>query len=103
MNTKTLMYIGIYGVAAYVVYAISKNNFVSKRQKSIGLINSAKYKGFEDAFLKEWGKATKLKAIEFTYKGKVYFTATGRAKVGASVPPKKSNMPSNPFGDSNIN
>jgi hypothetical protein len=80
MNTKTLMYVGIYGVAAYVVYAISKNNYVSKRQKSIALINDSKYKGFEDAYLKEWANASKSSAVEFTYKGKVYLTKGGTAK-----------------------
>ncbi|MFY8161475.1 MAG: hypothetical protein ACOVNU_09110 [Candidatus Kapaibacteriota bacterium] len=80
MNTKTLMYVGIFGVAAYVVYAISSNNYVSKRLKSIALINDAKYKGFEDAYLKEWAKASKLGSVEFSYKGKVYLTKGGTAK-----------------------
>ena len=80
MNTKTLMYVGIYGVVAYGVYVAAKNNLVSKRLKSIALINDAKYKGFEDAFLKEWGKASKSGSAEFTYKGKTYLTKGGTAK-----------------------
>ena len=80
MDKKMLMYVGIYGVAAYFIYAMSKNNFVSKRLKSIALINDAKYKGFEDAFLKEWGKASKSGSAEFTYKGKTYLTKGGTAK-----------------------
>ena len=77
---KTLMYVGIYGVAAFGIYLAAKNNYVSKRQKSIALINDAKYLGFEDAFLKEWGKASKSGTVEFTYKGKVYITKGGTAK-----------------------
>jgi hypothetical protein len=80
MDKKMLMYIGIYGVAAFGIYVIAKNNLVSKRFKSIALINDAKYKGFEDAFLKEWGKASKSGAAEFTYKGKIYITKGGTAK-----------------------
>jgi hypothetical protein len=103
MNTKTLIYIGVCGVAAYLIYAMSKNNFVSKRLKSIALINDAKYKGFDDAYLKEWGKASKSGLSEFTYKDKVYLSSTGKAKIMSSDKTKKSNIPSNPFGDSNIN
>ena len=80
MNTKTLMYVGIYGVAAFGIYLAAKNNFVSKRQKSIALINDSKYVGFEDDYLKEWAKASKSNAVEFTYKGKVYLTKGGTAK-----------------------
>jgi hypothetical protein len=80
MNTKTLMYIGVYGVVAFGIYVAAKNNLVSKRQKSIALINDAKYKVFEDGFLKEWAKASKSGAAEFTYKSKIYITNGGRAK-----------------------
>jgi hypothetical protein len=80
MNMKTLIYVGIYGVAAFGIYLAAKNNVVSKRLKSIALINDAKYKGFEDAFLKEWGKASKSGSAEFTYKGKTYITKGGSAK-----------------------
>lgn len=80
MNTKTLMYVGVYAVAAYLVYGMVKNNYVSKRLKSIALINDLKYKGFEDAFLKEWAKSSKLNKAEFTYNGKTYLTKGGTAK-----------------------
>jgi hypothetical protein len=80
MDKKMLMYIGLYGVAAFGIYLVAKNNYVSKRLKSIALINDSKYKGFEDAFLKEWGKASKSGSVEFTYKGKVYLSQGGTAK-----------------------
>jgi hypothetical protein len=80
MDKKMLMYVGVYGVAAFVIYVVAKNNYVSKRLKNIALINDAKYKGFDDAYLKEWGKASKSGAAEFTYKGKTYITKGGTAK-----------------------
>jgi hypothetical protein len=79
-NTKTIVWIGIYGVVAYGIYYMVKNMHVTPRQKSILAIEENTYKGLEDAFLKAWGNATKLGQSEFTYLGKVYMTKGGKAK-----------------------
>ncbi len=106
MNTKTLMWVGIYGVSAYAIYLAIKKIKLSIKEKNILELYKIKYKGFEEPYLKAWSKASASNKTEFTYNGKVYLSKTGKAKVGATPPPpkkSKSNIPPNPFGDSNIN
>jgi hypothetical protein len=80
MNTKTIVWVGVYGVVAYGIYYMVKNMHVTPREKNIITIFGSNYKGFEDNFLKEWAKAKRRNASEFTYNGKVYLTEGGRAK-----------------------
>jgi hypothetical protein len=105
MNTKTIMWVGIYGVAAYGIYLAAKKIKLNIKEKKIFELYKVKYKGLEDAYLQAWAKASASNKTEFTYNGKVYLSSTGKAKFGATTPPKKSKstIPSNPFGDSNIN
>jgi len=80
-TTKTIVWIGIYGVVAYGIYYMVKNMHISPRQKSVLTILDYKtYDGFEDEFLKEWAKGIKDKKSEFIYKGRIYLTDGGRAK-----------------------
>ena len=79
-NTKTIVWIGVYGVVAYGIYYMVKNMHVTPRQKSILAIEENKYKGLDDGYLKACGNATKLGQSEFTYLGKVYLTNGGKAK-----------------------
>ena len=105
MNIKTITWVGILGVAGYVIYVAVKKIQLTNKGKKIFELYKVKYKGLEDAYLQAWAKASASNKTEFTYNGKVYLSKTGKAKVGATTPPKKSksNIPSNPFGDSNIN
>lgn len=80
MNTKTIVWVGIYGVVAYGIYYMVKNMHITKREKSVLAILSRSYQGFDDAFLKEWANGIKMGESEFSYKGKVYLTDGGRAK-----------------------
>jgi hypothetical protein len=80
MNTKTIVWIGVYGVVAYGIYYVVKNMYVTPREKNIVTIFGSSYSSFDDGYLKEWAKAKKSNASEFTYNGKVYLTVGGRAK-----------------------
>jgi hypothetical protein len=107
MNKKTIMWVGIYSVSAFAIYLGVKKIQLTIKEKKILELYKVKYKGLEEAYLKAWAKASASNKTEFTYNGKVYLSKTGKAKMGIGVtpPPKKSNsnIPSNPFGDSNIN
>lgn len=80
MNTKTIVWVGIYGVIGYGVYYMVKNMHVTPREKNIITIFGSKYSGLEDNYLKAWAKAKKSNASEFTYNDKVYLTESGKAK-----------------------
>ena len=80
MNTKTIVWVGIYGVIAYGIYYMVKNMHITSREKSVLAILGRNYSGMEDGFLKEWAKGIKMGETEFSYKGKVYLTEGGRAK-----------------------
>lgn len=79
-GTKTLIWIGVYGVVAYGIYWMVKNMHVTPRQKNIMLIKQSDFEGFDDGYIKAWADAVKSKQGEFTYQGKVYLTSNGRTK-----------------------
>jgi hypothetical protein len=80
MNTKTIVWVGVYGVVAYGIYYMVKNIHVTPREKNIITIFGSNYSGFEDGYLKAWAKAKKSNALDFTYNGKVYLTEGGKVK-----------------------
>ena len=80
---KTLIYIGIYAVVAYGVYAY----FFSKKSYAKIVLKSGKYNGtindlmsFDTSYVKAWGKAIKNGEPAFFLAGKTYDTETGRSK-----------------------
>jgi hypothetical protein len=79
-STKTILWVGIYGVVAYGIYYMIKNMHVTRREKNILIISQDNYKGFDDAYLKSWANAIKSNLSEFTYQGKVYLSNSGKVK-----------------------
>lgn len=80
-GTKTIIWVGVYGAIAYLVYWSIKRMHVSPKEKDILAIATDRYKGFEDAFLKAWAEAKKSSIAEFVYNGKTYISSTGKAKI----------------------
>ena len=80
-TSKTLIYVGIYAVVAYGVYAY----LFSKKSYAKIIANSGNYtKGveelmnFETPYLKAWSKATKSGQASFVFGGSTYNTKGGK-------------------------
>ena len=82
MNTKTIVWVGIYGVVAYGAYYM----YFSKTAYAKNIIKAGKsqqsvddLKSFDMGYLRVWSKASSNNEQSFSYKGKSYFTQGGRA------------------------
>jgi hypothetical protein len=80
-GNKTIIYIGIYAVVAYGVYAY----FFSKKSYAKIIANSGNYSlgveeliKFETPYLKAWSKAVKNGQPSFVINGITYNTKGGR-------------------------
>lgn len=83
MNTKTIVWVGIYGVVAYGAYYMyfSKTAYAKKIIKAGKSQQSVDdLKSFDMGYLRVWSKASSNNEQSFSYKGKSYFTQGGRAK-----------------------
>ena len=79
-TSKVLLWVVAIGGGGYLLWQYAKKMHVSPREKAILEIETSKYAGFDDAFLKAWAMAKNQGQAEFTYQSKVYLTASGRAK-----------------------
>lgn len=83
MKSKTLVWIGLYGVVAYGAYHM----FFSKNAYAKKIIAKGKYggaletlKSFDMGFLRAWSIGASKNEPTFLYKGVTYSTQGGRAK-----------------------
>jgi hypothetical protein len=83
MNTKTIVWVGVFAGAGYVAYIV----LFQKKMFAKAIVNSGNYsKGvdslleFDKSFLKPWANASKSGNPTFIFNGKEYNTNGGRAK-----------------------
>jgi hypothetical protein len=82
MKKNTLIWIAVYGVAAYGAYYMyfSKTAYAKKIIKADKSKQSLEdLKSFDMVFLRAWSKAAVENAKTFDYKGKSYNTQGGKA------------------------
>ena len=80
-GNKTIIYIGVYAIVAYGVYAY----FFSKKSYAKIIANSGNYSlgveeliNFDTSYLKAWSKAAKSGQSSFVLGGIIYNTKGGR-------------------------
>lgn len=84
MKNKTLVWVGVYVVVGYFAYSYLYSKKMSiKRIVSAGNFegNPSTLNDFDSGFLRMWGNASKNNLPAFIYKGKVYNSKGGRAKL----------------------